>query len=379
MDSKKDSNKDSKMDSTNRRLPVLLAGGVVVAVSLWMLSGIGSEPTPDIISASAPARDAAQQVRVETLQAREIIREIVISGRTEPNRVVQLKAETEGTVNAIRAERGDTIAAGAAILSLDVRDRNARLAEATALVQQREMQFRAVENLRGQQFTTDIQIAEARAQLESAKAARESIDLEIRNTAVNAPFAGVLQDRSVEIGDFVRVGDTLAELVDLDPLIVAGEVNEREVGDLALGSEGKVRLVDGSELNGRVRYLAPVADPATRSFLVEVAVPNPAASVRAGLSAELRLLANAVRVHTLSAAMLSLADDGTVGVKIVDSQDTVRFYPVELAGSGPDGTYVTGLPDEIRLITVGQGFVVEGQKVVPVSSAESAAAYERTN
>lgn len=368
------------MDSKNRKFPVLLAGGIVVAVSLWMLSGIGSEPTPDVITANTAAKaDAVQLVRIETLQAREITRQILISGRTEPNRFVQLKAETEGTVNGIRAERGDPVAEGTAILTLDVRDRSARLAEATALVDQREMQFRAVENLRGQQFTTDIQIAEARAQLEGARASRESIELEIRNTTVSAPFAGVLQDRSVEIGDYVRAGDTVAELVDLDPLIIAGEVNEREVGALSVGSEGQVQLVDGSELSGRIRYLAPVADSATRSFLVEVAVPNPDASVRAGLSAELRLFANAVRVHTLSAAMLSLADDGTVGVKVVDNMDTVRFYPVELAGSGPEGTYVTGLPDEIRLITVGQGFVVEGQKVVPVSSPESAAAHERTN
>jgi multidrug efflux system membrane fusion protein len=361
---------------------MLLAGGIVVAVSLWMLSGIGSEPTADAITATrAASTNTLQQVRVQAMQAREITREILISGRTEPNRLVQIKAETDGRVNAIRAERGETVADGAALLTLDVRDRNARLAEAQALVEQREMQFRAIEDLRGQQFTTDIQIAEARAQLESAKASRERIDLEIRNTTIKAPFAGLLQERLVEIGDFVRVGDTVAEIVDLDPLIVAGEINEREVADLSVGSEGTVKLVDGSALAGRIRYLAPVADAATRSFLVEVAVPNANAAVRAGLSAELKLYANAIRVHTVSAAMLSLADDGTVGVKVADSADTVRFYPVEIVGNTAEGTHVTGLPESIRLITVGQGFVTEGQKVIPVqvSSPESAAAYERAD
>jgi multidrug efflux system membrane fusion protein len=370
------------MDTKNRKFPVLLAGGIVIAVSLWMLSGVGNDPTASTISPSA-TRSAAelQQVRVQALQAHPITREILLSGRTEPNRFVQVRAETEGTVTAIRAERGEIVANGAALLLLDKRDREARLAEATALVEQRELEARAIENLREQRFTTDVQIAEARTLLESARASRERIELEIRNTTITAPFDGVLQERNVEIGDFVRVGDTVADMVDLDPLIIAGEVNEREVTSLETGSAGTAILVDGTELGGTVRYIAPVSDANTRSFLVELAVPNPDNAVRAGLTAELRLQADAIRVHTLSAAMLSLADDGTVGVKIVDNMDSVRFYPVEIAGNTPDGMHVTGLPDTIRLITVGQGFVTEGQQVVPVmvSTPESAAAYERAD
>jgi len=304
-----------------------------------------------------------------------------VSGRTEPNRVVQLKAEVEGAVTAINAERGQVLDKGAELLVLDRRDRNARLAEAAALVAQREIELGAIESLRGQRFSTDIQIAEGRSQLEAARAALEKIKLEIRNTTITAPFAGVLQERSVEIGDFVRIGDSVAELVDLDPLIVVGDVNEREVVNLVLGSEGRALLVDGSELAGRVRYVSPRADAATRSFKIELAVPNPGATARAGLTAEIRLDANLIRVHTLSAGLLSLADDGTVGVKVVDNDDRVRFYPVAIAGSAPEGMQVSGLPDSIRVITVGQGFVTEGQRVQPVNASlpASGTSYERTD
>jgi multidrug efflux system membrane fusion protein len=127
--------------------------------------------------------------------------------------------------------------------------------------------------------------------------------------------------------------------------------------------------------------VAPVADPSTRTFKVELAVPNPDNTIRAGLTSDIHLYADVVQVHTLSAGLLSLADDGTIGVKIVDNTDAVRFYPVEIAGSSPEGTHVTGLPNSIRLITVGQGFVTAGQKVNPVtvSSPESAASYERAD
>ena len=359
------------MDRKKSKYPPLLAGGLVIAVSLWMLSGLGSEPATLPATGSSAANGSNNNeasrvsVRVQTLHAHDITRQVVLSARTEPNRMVEIKAEAEGVVTSIAAERGQRVAAGAVLFTLDERDRQARLQEAVALVKQHELQFQALENLSGRQFSTEVQMAEARAQLESARASQALIELEIRNTTVTAPFAGTLYERSVEIGDFVRVGDSVAEFVDLDPLIIAGEVNERDVAALGIGSTGKAIVSDGVELEGRIRYLAPVANTSTRSFLVELAVPNPDGAILAGASARLQLQGNDMRVHTISAGLLSLADDGTIGVKVIDDNDTVHFYPVEVVGSTLDGMHVSGLPDTIRLITVGQGFVTEGQQVEP--------------
>jgi membrane fusion protein, multidrug efflux system len=371
------------MKITSRNLPHVLSWTIVVAVILWMATGLGRDPEASSIeTAAAKAQsNTIQQVRVQQFNATETTREILVSGRTDPNRTVEVRAETDGTVVSISAERGEVIKEGSLLLTLDIRDRNSQLSEAAALVAQRELELKAIENLLGRKFTTEVEIADARAQLESARASYEKIQLEISNTRITSPFDAVVQERTVEIGDFVRTGDAVAELVDLDPLIVSGEVNEREVSELGVGSQGSTKLVGGIELAGTIRYLAPVADPNTRSFKVELAVPNPDNSVRAGQTAEMRLYADRIRVHTLSAALLTLADDGTVGVKVVDNNDEARFYPIEIVGSSPDGMQVTGLPDSIRLITVGQGFVTEGQKVNPVmvSSPESAAAYERAD
>lgn len=370
------------MNNKPRNYPVLLSLAIAIGVALWMASGLfGNDPEASVSGTPANARDEIVQVRVQEFTSLETTREVRISGRTEPNRVVEVRAEAEGSVVAIGAERGGTVTEGAMLLTLDLRDRNAQLAEAAALVAQRELEFKAIQDLRKRNFTTEVQIADASAQLESARARHERIKLDIANTSVRAPFDAVLQERNAEVGDFVRTGDTVAELVDLDPLIVVGEVNEREISELTVGSKGTATLVDGSEVSGEVRYLAAVADASTRSFVVELAVPNPGNAVRAGQTAEIRLFADRIRVHTLSAALLTLADDGTVGVKVVDNDSRARFYPVEIAGSSPEGMQVTGLPDKIRLITVGQGFVTEGQRVnaVTVSSPESAAAYERAN
>lgn len=353
------------MDSKHRKLPAFVAVGIIIAVTLWMLSGLGSEPvTTDATPASSSGlATGLPQVRVSTHEAQSISREVLVNARTEPDRRVELRTEEEGRVNRILVERGQAVAAGELLFALDSRDREARLAEASSLVNQREIEYAAIQNLRGQQFSTEIQTAEALARLESARAARASMQLEIANTTIEAPFAGVVQERQIEIGDFVRIGDSLAEFVDLDPIIVTGNVNEREIGHIKEGSSGSAILVDGSEVEGSVRYISRVADAATRTFLVELAVPNPDYAIHAGSTARLRLFADSVRVHTLSSALLSLADDGTVGVKVVDARNIVRFYPVQIVGSTQEGLHVTGLPDSIQLITVGQGFVQEGQQV----------------
>jgi multidrug efflux system membrane fusion protein len=355
---------DSK-HSSHSKLPAVVAGAVIVIVGLWMLSGLGSEPAP---GDSAPVANSGlgsglPLVRVSRHEAHEISREVLVNGRTQPDRRVELRTEAEGRVNRILVERGQAVAGGELLFTLDSRDREARLAEAASLVNQREIEYAAIQNLRGKQFTTEVQTAEALARLESARAAHASMQLEIANTSIEAPFAGVVQERQIEIGDFVRVGDSVVEFVDLDPIIIAGNVSEREIGHIEVGSSGSAILVDGSDVQGSVRYISRVADAATRTYLIELAVPNPDNQIRAGSTARLRLYADSVRVHTLSSALLSLADDGTVGVKVVDERQIVRFYPVQIVGSTQEGLHVTGLPDSIQLITVGQGFVSEGQQV----------------
>jgi multidrug efflux system membrane fusion protein len=359
---------------------MLVAGGVALAVALWMLSGLfGEEPANPTTRSSVrngetgSADNPERRPRVLVLRssARTVRREIRVSARTEPNRQVELRAETDGAVTDLGVERGANVESGQRIVSLHMRDRAARLEEAEALIIQTQLQYEAAERLRGQQFVSEAQIAEAKARLVGAEAEKQTILDDIDYTTIEAPFDGVLQERTVEIGDYVQSGDTVAFIVDTDPMIVVGEVNEREVHSLGIGNSGSARLVDGTTVDGTIRYLAPVADESTRTFRVELAVPNPEGNLRAGITAELKLSAEEITAHTLSASALALADDGTVGVKAVDEQNRVHFHPVEIVSTSPDGILVTGLPREVGIISLGQGFVIEGQLVEAVSDPEA--------
>ena len=363
-----------------------MATGVAGAVVLWMLSGIlfdGSDQPParqrvvntnfdSTNTASSETRAAVTSVTIQNSTARTVAREIVVSSRSEPNRSVELRAETDGAIVALGAERGSKVATGELIARLDMRDRNARIEEAQALIAQRELQYEAALRLEGQQLISDVQIAEALAQLISARAALERHQVDLAYTTIVAPFDAVLEERLVEIGDYVKSGDTVAKLVDIDPLLIVGEVNERDIADLHVGGIGRARLIGGESLEGQIRYLSPVAAQSTRTFQVELAVPNPGDVQRAGITAELRLHAGEITAHFLSPALLTLDDAGAVGVKAVDDFGQVQYFPVEIVSSSADGIAVTGLPDRLRLITVGQGFVNAGQFVDAVPDPTTA-------
>ena len=346
---------------------------VAVSVSIWMLTGlIGSSDSttqsPDDKTVTSAAAVTAVRVAVRTSRATSTTLEIAVSARTEPNRMVELRAETDGRVISLGAERGAAVAAGDKIAVLDMRDRQARLEEARANFKLMELQLQAARKLQQQQFVSETQIAEAYARVVAARAALQAIEQDIDRTTMAAPFDAVMQERMVEMGDYVKSGDKVAQLVDTDPLIVVGEVNENEIGKVEIGGVGYARLVSGEVIDGRIRYIAPLADENTRTFRVELAIPNKVGALRAGMTAEMRLAGQRSTVHFFSPALLTLDDSGVIGVKTVDNSNRVRFYPVEIIDSSENGVSVGGLPEEIRLIVVGQGFVRNGDLVIPVSS-----------
>jgi len=158
----------------------------------------------------------------------------------------------------------------------------------------------------------------------------------------------------------------VATLVDLTPVLAVGNVTEQEVGLVKVGAAGRAKLVTGAIVNGRIRYVSTEATEATRTFRVEMELDNSARSTIAGMTAEIRFQLEALKVHKVSPAVLTLADDGAVGVKAVDDLGQVQFHKAELVAEDQDGVWIAGLPDRLMIITVGQEFVRPGQKVEPV-------------
>jgi multidrug efflux system membrane fusion protein len=350
----------------------ITSAGITLAIALWLASGyIGGgsksyeyEQNLDVNSVSRVS------VRVRRQVAEEVTRNIIVNGRTAPARVVELNAETDGRVVGVGAERGERFNAGDIVVRLDDRDRYARLAQTEATVKQRELEFEARSRLKGNSYVSEAQLQEADALLEAAKAELTRARLDIDYMLIRAPFDGALQERHVEAGDFVKVGDPVATIVDERTLIVRASIAEYEAHFIKKGGSGSAKLATGQTVNGRIRYIAPVADEATRTFTVELEIDNADGTLRGGTTAELIIPAETIYAQKVSPSLLTLDDEGNLGIKTVNGAGLVEFHKADVAMSSSEGVWIAGLPYSATIITVGQGFVSEGAVVDAVPEAE---------
>ncbi len=212
-------------------------------------------------------------------------------------------------------------------------------------------------------FSSKVRVEEARAGLEAARARLKSAEIELANTVIKAPFEGVLEKRPAELGQYLTPGTIIGTVVDLDPVFVTGSVSEQQVGRLAAGTPATVTLPDGGIFKGTLSYISSSADETTRTFRIKVEVANPDRKIVEGLTARISLALPEIQGYEISASMLSLSNDGRLGVKAVDEASKVVFYPVTVISSQSDTTWISGLPPSVRAIVTGQEYADEGQEV----------------
>ncbi|MGP9822478.1 efflux RND transporter periplasmic adaptor subunit [Salinarimonas sp. NSM] len=349
----------------------LIAAAVAVALVAWIASGYllgDAEPRPEPVAPGA-AREPFP-VEVRRSRAEPVTRALLNQGEVLPDRTVTLRAEVAGRLAEIAAPEGTRVEEGAVVARIDAGDLPARRDEAQALVDQAQADYDAFLELEDRGVTTQAQLRERFTALQSARASLERIAREIENLTIEAPFAGIVNEVAIDEGEFVTVNAPVATLIDNDPLVVAIDVPQQSIGDVAVDRPAQVRFVTGETAEGVVSYVSAAADRETRTFRVEIRVPNPDGSVPSGISAETRIPIEQVPAHFFSPALLSLSSEGRLGVKTVGEEGVVAFHVVDIVQARAQGVYVSGLPDEIALITVGQGFVVEGERVRAVAAQE---------
>lgn len=364
--------KQVETSKLSRHKSWITSGAISVAIVLWIMSGSFGGGTKNDHPDIKPDQGATSRasVRIKHQVAEEVTRNIVVNGRTAPARIVELNAETEGRVVMVGVERGDRFDSGDIIVQLDERDRSARLRQAEATVKQRELEYAGRAKLKSDSYVSEAQLQEAEAQLEAAKAERTRARLDIGYTLIRAPFDGALQERAVEVGDFVKLGDPVARIVDDRTLIVSAGVAEYDAHFVKKGGLASAKLASGEIVSGKIRYVAPVADEATRTFNVELEIDNADGELRAGMTAELSIPAETVLAQKISPSLLTLDEEGNLGVKTVNEDGKVEFHLADVAMSSGEGIWIAGLPYSVSIITVGQGFVNEGSVVQAIVEDE---------
>ncbi|MEM1237187.1 MAG: efflux RND transporter periplasmic adaptor subunit [Pseudomonadota bacterium] len=404
-----------------RLLPILTAVLVIAALYVLVferdfLPGAGAaapaEETVEVApetgadEAGTPESDLISVVIIESV-ARTIDSAVEVRGRTEASRQVEVRAETTGQVISDPIRRGSFVEAGQLVCELDPGTRAASLAEANARLSEAEagvptsqarvtearaaleeanINNNAASRLSEGGFASETRLAQTRAgvqaalaglqaaesglsaaqaSIESAQASVAAAEKEIDRLQITAPFAGLLEDDTAELGSLLQAGSVCATILQLDPMKLVGFVPEVDVDRVEVGAQAGAQLVSGELVQGEVTFVSRQADELTRTFRVEIDVENPDLNIRDGQTADILIGAEGTEAHLVPGSALTLNAAGDLGVRTADSENITRFAPVTFLRDTPDGVLVSGLGDTARVIVVGQEFVTDGVPVAP--------------
>lgn len=340
----------------------LFAGGILGATILFLLilglvKGAHKE--------EAKAADAPPPPMVQTMTVDPVQRTYTVSirGRTEAARTVIVRSETAGVVASTPAREGAFVGRGQVLCRLSVDARQAAVDQARANFRLRQIQLQSSESLAADGFRSPTQVMQDKANMDAAQAALRQAEVALDQVNVRAPFSGVFDHRDAEVGAYLGPGQPCGTVIELDPLIIVGDVAETQAAKIRVGAWATATLVSGQTIGGTVRFVARDADPTTRTYRVEIVVRNPGGAVRSGFSAEVKIDAGVGPAHLAPVSALVLDAQGRQGLRYLVAGNRVAFAPVVVLEETPQGVWVAGLTGQTRIITVGQSYVSEGQVV----------------
>ncbi len=304
-----------------------------------------------------PAQAAIEVVTRRTV-AEPLSSTLRMTGATEASRRVDVRAETSGVVS-LAPRKGTRVRQGDLLCRQQIGARSARREAAVARLQQALVEARAQQRLSERGIAAANATSARRADAEVLRAEIMQIDVEIGQLEIRAPFDGIVEGETAEIGALLQPGGTCATVVDPDPLKVAGFVPEFQVGKLRLGAPATATLVTGETVGGTITYIAQTADAATRTFEVEIGVPNPDYRLRDAVTARIAIPLDSREAHRLPQSSLTLNEAGEIGVMVAEG-DRASFRAVEILRDDSDGVWVSGLGRTATVIVVGQEYVSEG-------------------
>ncbi len=278
---------------------------LVIAI-LWMLSGMLADDEFEVKTKTQ--LETISSVTVLNSSASEKAKKIKVSGTTEADKLIKIRAEASGTVVSRPVKQG--------------------------------------------QFVKKDQLI---CQLYNA--GRTSYP------KVNAPFDGYLETFSVKEGDYLNTGAVCATIIDPDPMRLIGEVSEKEINFVKVGAKAEAELISGKKVEGVVSFVSTSANKGTRTFRVEIDVKNSDRSIRDGVSAQIEIEGDTILAHKISPSILMLGEAGELGIRTVNEDDQVEFKKIEILEDSMEGIWITGLPKNTRIITIGQEYVFQGQTV----------------
>ena len=337
------------------------AGIFLFFASIWMISGF-------FVEKEIPIKQVVIEettVRVMKQSAQPFARNIILKGSAEADKNVQLRAETSGQVIGLPVAQGQFVKKGSPICQIFVGDKDEVAKEAS-------LNYETAKKLFDEGLYSN-------SQLQSAKARYERAFQDLDFASVKAPFDGIVDRIDLDVGDFLPRQGVCATVLDLNPILISAEVSENDMSEISLGSSAKVELNNGKVFEGNVKFISSSANPVTRTFRVEISVPNPESEIKDGMTSEVTLKGTERLAHLVPVSVLRLDSNGDLGIRTIDGDGLVAFRSIELIEDTSRGAWISGLDTISTIITVGQDYVSQGEKVSIALDSRFTDSNERIN
>ena len=372
--------------------------------------GDGPELNSEVEIATSKPEKSKKLISVVVVEssAKTIDSAVVLRGETAAARLVEVRSETSGQVINEPLKKGATISQGQVLCRLDPGTRQATLAdavaglaeararvpetqakldEAKARLAEAKINFNAANKLSEGGYASETRVASAeaavraaeasiasatagfdstRSKIQSAEASVAIANKEIERISLTAPFDGILETDTAELGTLLQPGALCAKIIQLNPIKFVGFVPETELGRVVKGSTATAKLLNGQEIQGAVTFVSRSADQTTRTFRVEIEADNADLSISKGQTAEISIASDGTQAHLLPQSALTLDDSGALGVRTVDEQSQVLFFETDLIRDTMKGVWLKGLPEKTNVIVLGQEYVTDGVEVQQV-------------
>ena len=377
-------------------------------------SAVETQVSPEQPANAAPRVSA---VAVANAQIRQSIR---ASGISEPKTIFTISAEIGGTITKVAVREGSAVEKGDVLVVIDTDTLPSRIAAAKAEIAAAEAALTTAKTLAGgtyeeeraaamanlevatqrleigkklvaKNFSAPVDLAQLKANFETARMTLARIDLEknyraqldisqnearfagaksslvvlenqLAKSLIKAPISGWLETVNVDEGEQMTAGAVAATILNMDELSIIVAVPQTNIAQVDIGNPVSIDVAGIGRRMGKVSRIASISTSTTRTFDVEITVPNPDRMLRAGMTVEADIDVGYQPAFGMSPAHLSVASDGSLTAKI-DDAGVVRVKPVELVRSGVEQVFVSGLANGDRLLTFGQAFVEAGDPV----------------
>ena len=352
-------------------------------------------------------------VETKVFTSNLIDQSIELQGQTIHNKKIDVKSETSGNIDSIEFSRGDNVSENSEMITISLEDRNEKLLSAkkdlerfskelilneknrdnllrqnVERIELHEIEYASAKQLidkglssksklslasfnlanakadkEGIKIKFESTLANLESQISNVKSVLKNIELDIDKRSIKAPFDGIISEKMVEETEFISVGTPLFTIIDLDPIKIEGYLSEYDVNKVSVGTKATIEDSNGIKKNGIISFISPSAETSTRTFEITIEANNKDLSYKSGITTKIIIKGSELKAHKIPPSILTLLDDGTVGVKAVNNENKVTFYPTKTIKDTVDGMWVSGLPTKVNLIVSGQEYISIGDTV----------------